>query len=153
MNQQPSESLGLKLSQEAASLSAVYKEPGDFFVRETTRLLHIQDDAMTRQAAAWNGWMDRRHAGISSTVEMLEQMNQSTKPEEVMHLQRKLLAGYCERWTRDVTVATEGLFAAYQRRIFALHAMMTGSFPSLTVPSKPKVEAGFEPVKAGTGAD
>jgi hypothetical protein len=148
MNQMSSEDTGLKLKQEPYT----YKYAGDFFVREATRLLHIQDEALTRQAVAWNSWMDRRHAGISSSVEMLQEMSQRTKPEEILQVQRKLLAGYCDRWTRDVATATEGLFAAYQRQVFALHAMMTGSFPSLTVAaSKPK-EPAPEPVAAGARA-
>lgn len=148
MNQLSSEDTGLGIIQE----STTYKYMGDFFVREATRLLHIQDEAMTRQAVAWNSWMDRRHAGISASVEMLQQMNECTKPEEILPVQRKLLAGYCERWTRDVTMATEGFFAAYQRRIFALHATMTGSFPLLAMaPAKPKVEPALELVQAGAG--
>ena len=101
---------------------------------------------MTRQTVAWNGWVESRHAGISSAVEMLEQTSGSTNPEEVLRLQRKLLAGYCERWTRDVTAATEGCFAAYQRGILALHATMTGLFPSLTMASRmPEPNARREP--------
>jgi hypothetical protein len=144
MNQQICENFGLKLSQAPAT----YNTPRDFFVRELTRFLHIQDDAMARQTAAWNGWMDRRHAGVSSAVETLQQTSESTNQEEVLRLQRKLLAGYCERWTRDVTSATEGYFAAYQRGIFALHATMTGFFPSLTLaPSTPELNANREPAE------
>ena len=97
---------------------------------------------MARQTAAWKNWTDRRHAGVSSAVETLQQTSESDEPKEILRLQRKLLAGYCERWTRDVTSATEGYFVAYQRGTFALHATMTGFFPSLTMaPSTPELNA------------
>jgi hypothetical protein len=144
MSQQVSEDSGLKLSQ----AQVTYNTPRDFFVREMTRFLHLQDDAMTRQTVAWNGWVDRRHAGVSSAVEMLEQTSGSENQQEVLRLHRKLLAGYCERWTRDVTFATEGCFAAYQRGTFALHATMTGLFPSLTMVSpKPDFDARLAPTE------
>ena len=153
MSQQFVRDPGLKLSEPLAPFSWVYEEMGaNSFVRETTRSLHLQDAAMTRGAVALNGWLDRRHAGITATVETLQQMNECTKPEEAMLLQRKLLAGHCDRWSRDITAMTEGFFAAYQRGIFALHATMTGALPSLTAArSKPEVEAGIELVVSRAG--
>jgi hypothetical protein len=145
MSQHVSKNVGLKLGQTPST----YNAPRDFFVREMTRFLHIQDDAMTRGTVAWNGWMDRRHAGVSSAVEMLQQTSESTNQEELLLLHRKLLAGYCERWTRDVTYATEGYLAAYQRAIFAMHATMTGLFPSVTVSLSPsELNAKREPAEA-----
>ena len=98
------------------------------FVRETIRSLHLQDAAMTRGAVALNGWLDRRHAGITATGRALQRMNECTKPEEAMLLQRKLLAGYCDRWSRDITAMTGGIFRCLSASVFALHATMTGSF-------------------------
>jgi hypothetical protein len=149
MTQQFPKNPGLNLSEDLAPFLWVSKDLRTSFVREATHSLHIQDAAMTRAAVALNGWLDRRHAGVTATVETLQHMNECTNQEEVLGLQRKLLAGYCARWTHDVTMATEELFAAYQRGIFALHATMTGSFPSvMAAPAKTKVEAELEPAKA-----
>src|SRR5689334_18369605 len=135
MTQQSSKNLGLQLGEDSAPFSWVSKDLGTFFVREATRSLHLQDASMTRGAIALNGWLDRRHADVSAAAEALEQMNECTKAGEILSLQRKLLAGYCARWTEDVTMMTEGFFAAYQRGTFGLHAMTTGSFPSMIVDS------------------